>query len=394
MLLSNIKYNDPVEILKKDYIIPSGMSKRQFAKKSMMGHQYLTQVLNKKIKMSAGFIEKISRYTATSVEFWHQLQIGFEFEKYCLLIRHQPIKPIKKRLSALEELSTNMTKGSLSSAILRCCQDKKLVRIRQISCETGISEFCIIQLIKGKLRISPEIAKKLSCGLGNRISFWINMQAIDDISTFLNENSNLSLSIQKQLRSYKKKLSNRDFEPDSEFVHSGKIISAKLEEYPMITQRNWSHLFGISMNMLNHLQNGKMEMSIPFIFKLSHVFDTNIDYWLDLKIRDNVHAAQIATHKRIQYKKRERQFKKSLSPGEILLINFLFPMNWTIKEFANHIDIRKSKLDELGQGEVGIDFELARKLGDALETGPMYWLELQLKYALTSKKHHRQLPIR
>ncbi|MDA2919097.1 HigA family addiction module antitoxin [Desulfobacterota bacterium AH_259_B03_O07] len=64
-------------------------------------------------------------------------------------------------------------------------------------------------------------------------------------------------------------------------------------------------------------------------------------------------------------------------PGEMLLKEFLLPLEVTQKEFAEHLGWTYARLNEIINGRRGVSAESALALGDALQTGPEFWLNLQ-----------------
>ena len=80
-------------------------------------------------------------------------------------------------------------------------------------------------------------------------------------------------------------------------------------------------------------------------------------------------------------------------PGEMLLKEFLEPLGMTQKAFASHLGWTYARLNEVINGRRQISADSALALGEALKTGPEFWLNLQrdwdLWYAIDS---HRKVP--
>ena len=80
-------------------------------------------------------------------------------------------------------------------------------------------------------------------------------------------------------------------------------------------------------------------------------------------------------------------------PGEMLLKEFLEPLGMTQKAFASHLGWTYARLNEVINGRRQVSADSALALGDALKTGPEFWLNLQrdwdLWYAIDS---HRKVP--
>lgn len=75
-------------------------------------------------------------------------------------------------------------------------------------------------------------------------------------------------------------------------------------------------------------------------------------------------------------------------PGQMLLHEFLEPMNLSQKEFAEHIGWTYARLNEIINCRRGISPDSALILAEILSTTPEFWLDLQTKYDLwqASKK--------
>ena len=83
-------------------------------------------------------------------------------------------------------------------------------------------------------------------------------------------------------------------------------------------------------------------------------------------------------------------------PGEMLLEEFLKPLGLSQREFADHLGWTYARLNEIVKARRGVSVESALALGEALETGPEFWLDLQrnwdLWHALRSHRSVEPLP--
>jgi addiction module HigA family antidote len=69
-------------------------------------------------------------------------------------------------------------------------------------------------------------------------------------------------------------------------------------------------------------------------------------------------------------------------PGEILLEEFLKPMDLTQVEAALKMGISLNRLNELIRGKRGVAADTALRLAKLLKTTPEFWLNLQNAYDL------------
>jgi antitoxin HigA-1 len=69
-------------------------------------------------------------------------------------------------------------------------------------------------------------------------------------------------------------------------------------------------------------------------------------------------------------------------PGEMLLKEFLEPMGMTQVELAKHLGWSWARLNEIVNGRRGMSANSALALGEAFDTGPEFWLNLQRDWDL------------
>ena len=77
-----------------------------------------------------------------------------------------------------------------------------------------------------------------------------------------------------------------------------------------------------------------------------------------------------------------RQPKNPFHPGEILLEEFLEPMEVTQVAFAQKLGWTRARLNELIKGKRGITAGAALDLAEVLGTSPKLWMNLQATYDL------------
>ena len=82
-------------------------------------------------------------------------------------------------------------------------------------------------------------------------------------------------------------------------------------------------------------------------------------------------------------------------PGEILLEEFLKPLDLTQVALARHLGIPTQRINEIVRGKRGITPDTAWPLAEAFGTTPQLWLNLQMNYDLVANrpdKHVELLP--
>ncbi len=76
-------------------------------------------------------------------------------------------------------------------------------------------------------------------------------------------------------------------------------------------------------------------------------------------------------------------------PGEMLLKEFLEPLGVSQAEFARHLGWTFARLNEIVNGRRRVTADSALALGEALGTGPEFWLNLQRDWDLWHSLQHR-----
>lgn len=90
--------------------------------------------------------------------------------------------------------------------------------------------------------------------------------------------------------------------------------------------------------------------------------------------------------------------RKPTTPGEILLEEFLIPLEITQTDFVDHLgnSWTQPKLSSIIRGKRSITIPIALDFSDALGTTPDFWINLQtnvdLWEALRERKKVRKLP--
>jgi addiction module HigA family antidote len=79
-------------------------------------------------------------------------------------------------------------------------------------------------------------------------------------------------------------------------------------------------------------------------------------------------------------------------PGEMLLEEFIKPLEMTQKDFASQLGWTYAKLNEIVHAKRGITPETALMLSDALGMEPEFWLNLQRDWDLWhAKRKHKKI---
>ncbi len=77
---------------------------------------------------------------------------------------------------------------------------------------------------------------------------------------------------------------------------------------------------------------------------------------------------------------------KNIHPGEILLEEFLVPMNISQNKLARDIDVPPRRINEIVHGKRSVTADTDLRLARALGTSEGFWLGLQTDYDLEERR--------
>jgi antitoxin HigA-1 len=75
-----------------------------------------------------------------------------------------------------------------------------------------------------------------------------------------------------------------------------------------------------------------------------------------------------------------------LHPGEVLREEFLKPLSLTAYSLAAAIDVPRTRIERLANGKGGITADTALRLGRYFRTSPEFWMNLQDRFELETKR--------
>ncbi len=74
--------------------------------------------------------------------------------------------------------------------------------------------------------------------------------------------------------------------------------------------------------------------------------------------------------------------RKPTHPGEMLLEEFLKPLDLTQQSFAKQMGWTYAKVNEIVNGKRGVSPEVALSFADAFSNTPQFWMNQQTQYDL------------
>src|SRR4030095_10066143 len=78
---------------------------------------------------------------------------------------------------------------------------------------------------------------------------------------------------------------------------------------------------------------------------------------------------------------------KNLKPGEILLKEYMKPMNLTQNALARALGVAPRRINEIIQGKRAISLDTSLRLGRLFGQSPRFWLNVQTECDLRKAKH-------
>jgi len=82
-----------------------------------------------------------------------------------------------------------------------------------------------------------------------------------------------------------------------------------------------------------------------------------------------------------------------IHPGEILLEDFIKPLNLSINRVARDIDVPPGRISNIVNGKRSITADTALRLGAYFGVSPELWLNLQADYDLRLARRNTELHI-
>jgi len=73
---------------------------------------------------------------------------------------------------------------------------------------------------------------------------------------------------------------------------------------------------------------------------------------------------------------------KPVHPGEVLLDEFLKPMELSQYRLAKDIGVQPTRINQIVKGKAGISADTALRLGKYFRMSAQFWLNLQTRYEL------------
>lgn len=377
MIDSNIP---PREVLLKKYILPSGKSISKWAIDCGIVPRHLRDILKGVYLFTIPFSVKLATVTNTNPRFWIRIQMNYLLNKFQATLKYKTILKIES--IGKKPKHYPRYPGEVLDKIIK---SKLKISYAQLARCLNTKEPTLDSIIKGYARIDFKHAIRLGAVLGTGSLYWLDLQAKQDLQEYVitREPAYTALGKAWTINS-KNKLATR-----LKHIHPGKILLNRFIEPSGINKSTWAKYFCVTPTKLYRLLKGKVLLDISLIAMISKAFGTKPVFWIELQNRylANHFEKKILKKYKIKPLKVSHTLKKEtrsvfvvLPPGQILINNYLKPMNWGIQEFGRHIGFSENSILSIIKGKKKIDAELACLLSHVLGTSPMFWLDLQVDW--------------
>jgi addiction module HigA family antidote len=347
------------------YISAFKMTKKEFSDELGISLYKLDKLLRGG-RLSENVIESLSRCTKTEPEYWINLQMRYLLKEF-LIKRRNISKPM-----ILPIISRRVCPVKVEYPVghfLNIYFLKPLgLPIKALVEHLKMSHFKIRALVYNQIQINQSIAYELAKTFNNTPYYWIELQTRFEIFKALKEKRKLKNIVTQDLNKF---LSSAElFSLQKSCHHPGTVLRQKLNQYN-ISLSDWSKIFWISKNHLTKIIAGEQEISVELALKICSIFQTPITYWLSLQ-RD-YYSPEGPNEQRLFNEHELRREFFSLNH----VTKYLAEMGWELNYFANYINIKKSKLQDIFDNKMKPDFEISVRLGQALCVDPYQFLLLK-----------------
>lgn len=189
-------------------------------------------------------------------------------------------------------------------------------------------------------------------------------------------------------------------------THPGEML---LEEFikPLgMTQAAFAEQIDIPLQLLDEIIQGKRGVTSETAWLLAQALDTTPQFWLNLQRNHDLVKKRVDSANFIRGKLQKLRFLSRLSvfindmfrslgdpvmlneklapvhPGEILMEEFLKPMNLSQNRLAFSMGVSARRINEIVLGKRGITADTALRLARYFDMSPQFWMGIQMDYAL------------
>ena len=82
-----------------------------------------------------------------------------------------------------------------------------------------------------------------------------------------------------------------------------------------------------------------------------------------------------------------KEYLDPIHPGEILLEDFMKPLNVSINALSRHVNVPPNRISEIVNAKRAITADTALRLGKYFNVSPEIWLDLQSDFDIRKAQH-------
>ncbi len=194
-------------------------------------------------------------------------------------------------------------------------------------------------------------AGKLGDALGTSPRLWLDLQSEWHLKKYLDEHPHMSKYFDLERlnqRSRRRVMEVSNASP----TNPGQMLEECFLKPSGILREYWANYFCMSRHTLAAIISGKRIMKFQFIALLVKAFDVCSCDWIEMqneylaqKYRER-HSSRFKIE-RIKSKHRVEEINLILHPGNILWSHYMRPMNLSVVNVAQHIDVHRGAIDKL-----------------------------------------------
>jgi addiction module HigA family antidote len=151
----------------------------------------------------------------------------------------------------------------------------------------------LIDIVRGRRRITPILARQFQSAFVASTRYWLDIQTYYELTQMHGGKLIHDKSIGRSLIEFRSIV---EFsEPE---VHPGKFLFNKFLKTSELSISDWNKILFVTFNELDSILSGKKVLSTALLIKLSRIFNTDISYWIDL---NNKYISQLANERYLEY---------------------------------------------------------------------------------------------
>jgi len=363
--------------LRETYIDSSGISIFEWSRRSGIDLRAFKKIINGRQSLNARLAFKLSNAFPDSPESLVRRQNRFDLENYYQVTDSRPSD--LARSFVLKSKENQLIKDELIIKFMR----PNNTTFNELARHLGLNERHL-HLYFGyvETRFDFTLLGRIGQAVGIDLKYLLALRTRQDAEKLIKQRPCLKTYLDEFINSEDETIieeAERCWAP-GEFLYNNYLKPSGIKLLC------WADFFCMGTRSLKRIIDGKKEMDIRFMYLLKKAFNTSISFWVNLQNQylSDVYLTKFKKIHTEPFNKNSvgypRTTVSALLPGKILRDEFLFKRKMSVTDLSQLLKVKKSAMKHISTGHYRINAEWAFKLGQALDTDPMYWLELQMNY--------------